>query len=71
MLLYTKQHCPQCMLVKRFLDEHQCSYEEVKVDENPIALAQLKAQGIQQVPVLITGEEKIVGFNPQALQKLI
>lgn len=69
--LYSKNNCMQCKLTKRFLAEHQVSFNEINIDEQPEAVENLKAAGFRSVPVLKTTDAAIVGFRPEELRQLV
>lgn len=60
----------QCKMTKRFLAENHIHFEEVNIDEKPGALAWLKEQGFQSVPVITSAETTVVGFRPDQLRQL-
>ena len=68
--IFSKNHCMQCKMVKRFLTENQIAFEEVNIDEQPEAVDWLKAQGFQSVPVITSDAETVIGFRPDQLRKL-
>ncbi|CAM3963226.1 glutaredoxin family protein [Catellicoccus marimammalium] len=65
MKLYTKNQCPQCMLMKRFLTEHQLDFEEINIEEDESAKDYLLENQIRQVPAVFIDGEWILGFQPQ------
>lgn len=70
--VYTKNNCPQCMLTKRFLDEHQLSYKEINLNEHPEEVDALIAEGFQQAPIVkIDNDTSFSGFQPDQLEKLL
>lgn len=70
--LYTRNQCMQCKMTKRYLHSHHIDFHEINIDEQPQAIDQLRKQGFVSVPLLFIGEEApIVGFQPDALKKLV
>jgi glutaredoxin-like protein NrdH len=73
--LYALSTCPYCRMTKKFLDEHEVTYELTEVDlldgevsdsESPkgAAAAEVKRlSGGTSFPVLVVGDEIVVGFN--------
>ena len=51
--VYSKAGCIPCKGTMRALDKHGIDYEVRKVDEDPAALAQLKAEGYLATPVVV------------------
>lgn len=69
--LYTKTHCPQCMMTKRLLKTKGIEYGEINVTENPEEITKLKELGFQKLPILMAdGMKPIVGFDVPRLQEL-
>lgn len=46
-------------------------YIEKNVREDPAALDELKRMGFNSVPVIVIGEEKIVGFDQERMAKAL
>lgn len=46
-------------------------FTEKNVREDPGALDELKQMGFNSVPVIVVGEEKIVGFDQERLAKAL
>ena len=69
--VYTKNNCIQCMMTKKTLSQYGVSYVEKNVEEDPAAMAFLKDQGYQAVPVVFsTTAEPIKGFRPDLLAEV-
>jgi glutaredoxin-like protein NrdH len=69
--IFSKNNCIQCKMVKRFLSERHIAYEEVNIDLQPDAMAWLKEQGYQSVPVVVSESTTVVGFRPDQLKQLV
>ena len=81
--LYALSTCPYCRMTKKFLDEHEVAYEltevdlldgDVKDDESPkgAAAAEVKRlSGGTSFPVLVVGDEVVVGFNKGRMTQLL
>ncbi len=70
--VYTTPTCAFCPAVKKFLDEKGVSYEEIDITENPEAAEEMKEKtGQMGVPVTVIGEEVVVGYNKNKLEKLL
>jgi glutaredoxin len=69
--------CPYCRMARKYLDENDVTYDVVEVDlldgeERAAAIAEVKeASGGTSFPVLILGEETIVGFNKKRMKELL
>ena len=62
-VVYTSSTCPYCTLAKEYLDEKGVEYTEKNVQNDPEARKELMAMGHMGVPVVVIGEEQIVGFD--------
>ncbi|KRN97591.1 hypothetical protein IV57_GL001675 [Companilactobacillus kimchiensis] len=59
-------------MTKRFLKEHNVSFEERNINQEPQYLDTLKQQGFQSVPVVMNeAMDPIVGFRPDSLRELV
>lgn len=69
-MLYSKKYCPQCSATKRKLDELGLEYHVINLEEHPAVLEDLRAQGFQQAPVVITEDDSWSGYRPDKLAAL-
>jgi len=81
--LFALSTCPYCRMTKKFLDENSVDYEitevdlldgEVKDPETPkgAAAAEVKRlSGGTSFPVLVVGEEVVVGFNKGRITQVL
>ncbi|EJO03848.1 glutaredoxin-like protein NrdH [Oenococcus oeni] len=70
--VYTKNNCVQCKMTKNFLTSMNIDFKEINIDEHPELIAQLKAEGHRQTPVVkISGFDSFSGFRPDALKKVV
>lgn len=81
--LYALSTCPYCRMTKKYLDEHGVSYDLTEVDlldgeaketETPkgAAVAEVKRlSGGSSFPVLVVGDEVVVGFNKGRMAKVL
>lgn len=75
--IYALSTCPYCKRTKRFLDEHKIAYDGVEVDllddeKQDEALEEIeKLTGRRSFPVVIIGDEIIVGHDEQRLRKAL
>lgn len=68
--IYTTPSCPQCKMVKRFLDKAGKSYQEIDGTQESIRET-LKNEGFKSFPVVKQGAVAFVGFRPDQLRKLV
>ncbi|MBW4828410.1 MAG: glutaredoxin family protein [Clostridiaceae bacterium] len=69
--IYTANACPYCIKTKEYLSEKGIKYDEKNVQENSQAKNELLSMGYRTVPVLIVGDEEIVGFDKSRIDKAI
>lgn len=62
-VVYTSNTCPYCTMAKDYLKEKGVEFEEKNVQNDAAARDELISMGYTGVPVLIIGEEEIVGFD--------
>jgi C_GCAxxG_C_C family probable redox protein len=64
-VLYTRPGCPFCADAKKDLKERGVVYEEISIENNPKAIADVMrlSNGSGIVPILISGDEVKVGFG--------
>ena len=68
--VYSKPKCVQCNATYRALDKAGISYSTVDVTLDAEALAQVKALGYAQAPVVVAGEDHWSGFRPDKIKSL-
>ncbi len=70
--VYTNSSCPYCTRAKRFLKEHGIKFKEINISTYPQAAKELKEKtGQTGVPVILTGNHKIVGFDENKLRNIL
>jgi len=81
--LYALSTCPYCRMTKKYLDENNVTYELTEVDmldgspsdaETPkgAAAAEVKRlSGGTSFPVLVVGDEVVVGFNKGRISQVL
>lgn len=66
--VFTTTTCPSCAMVKKYLDMKKKAYEVINLDEEPERRQEAIAlSGAMTVPVIVSGEEVVVGYNPARL----
>lgn len=61
--VYTSNTCPHCTMAKDYLKEKGIEFNEKNVQTDAAARDELISMGYTGVPVLVIGEEEIVGFD--------
>lgn len=75
--LYALSTCPYCRMTKKFLDEHEVPYEMTEVDllegdaKTETVEEVVRLSGGKSFPVLVVGEEVVVGFNKSRMNQLL
>lgn len=69
-VVYDKDNCGECRKTEKHLDRLGVVYETKNVSHDPEALAHIKELGFTQAPVVIVGEEKWSGHQPQKIDAM-
>jgi glutaredoxin-like protein NrdH len=81
--LYALSTCPYCRMTKKYLDENGVSYDLTEVDlldgtpgdestPKGSAAAEVKRlSGGTSFPVLVVGDEVVVGFNKSRISQVL
>lgn len=70
--IYTTIHCPYCKMVKRYFIERNINFNEKNVGVDEDALNDMvKKSGQMGVPVIDFGEDIVIGFDREMLDRLI
>lgn len=70
--LYSTPTCVYCRMAKDFFHKNNVAYEEFNVAEDDRAREEMiKSSGQFGVPVITVDNQVIVGFNREALAKLL
>lgn len=66
-----EQFCGQCKATKNSLDNKGVPYQtkDITAEEHAERLAQFKAQGLNQAPIVQTPTETWAGFRPDMIDK--
>lgn len=70
--VYSTPTCPYCIQVKEYLKNREVEFKNFDVATDAAARAEMiEASGQMGVPVVIVGEEIVVGFDRSRLDKLL
>lgn len=69
--IYTTNSCIYCTKAKNYLSKKEIKYVEKNVQEDSMAREELLSMGYRTVPVILLGEEEIVGFDKDKIDKII
>jgi glutaredoxin len=68
---YALTLCPHCDTARRFLNEAGIPFNDLVVDKSKVAEVAYKTLGEKAVPVFVSADKLIVGFDKEAYLKLI
>jgi glutaredoxin 3 len=70
--IFTTPTCPHCKQAKEYLSQRDVTYTEFNVAENKDALKEMvEITGRRSVPVIVCGNDVLVGYSPSRLDQLI
>ena len=70
--IYSTPVCPECKVVKSFLEALNVDFEEVNAAGNQEIIEYIeKKTGQRRVPVIEADDQMIVGFNQEAIKKAL
>ncbi len=70
--VFTTPTCPYCTKIKEWLDENDYNYKEHNVAENKEkAKEMVQKTGQKGVPQIFIGEQTVLGFQPDKVEKAI
>jgi len=70
--VYTTSTCPFCDQMKNFLNEKELPFQEVNVQQDPIAANRLvKTTGQMGVPQTEINGQWVLGFDPDKVMQLV
>ena len=71
-ILYTTKTCQWCKVVKKYLAMKQVKFEVVDVTDDQEERQRLyQLTNAMTVPITTYGEKFVIGWNPEALNRLI
>ncbi len=76
-MLYALSTCPYCRMTRKYLEENGVEFDLLEVDllegdERTDAIARVKEiSGGTSFPVVVIGDEVIVGFNKKRIKELL
>jgi glutaredoxin len=69
--LYTAQGCGHCRQLKSHLQRLKVPFQELDIGRNRRAHSEWQRLGARGVPVLLVGDERLDGYDPKRLDKLL
>lgn len=68
-VVYSKLHCIECNILKRFLKDQGIQYETRDCSTNPQYLDEVKEMGFLGVPVTVVHGHPVQGLQPDVILK--
>jgi len=69
--VYTSDTCGYCHMLKEYLKDKQVPYTEKNISTDMNARRELVGKGFMGVPVVLVGNETIVGFDKERLDQML
>ncbi|MGI6114468.1 MAG: glutaredoxin family protein [Mahellales bacterium] len=69
--VYSSDTCGYCHMVKQYLNDRNVPFTEKNVSTDINARRELISKGYMGVPVILVGDETIVGFDKAKLDRLV
>ncbi|MEJ2528830.1 MAG: glutaredoxin domain-containing protein [Candidatus Thiodiazotropha sp.] len=70
-VIYTTLRCPHCQHLKRWLKKNNVPFLDFNVAKPGKIQKNFFAIGGQTVPLVVIGDQKFEGFNPNQLKKAL
>ena len=70
-ILYTQGGCPESAKVRSWLTDHGIAFTERDAGRDPQAAQALTATGTFATPLLVIGQERVLGFRPEAFARAL
>ncbi len=70
-VIYTTLRCPHCQHLKRWLKKNQIPFLDFNVGKPGKMQKKFFDLGGQSVPLIVIGEQRFTGFNPNQLKSVL
>jgi glutaredoxin-like YruB-family protein len=70
-VVYTTSHCPYCVKAKQYLTQKGVRYREVDIERSITGKDEYRRLGGNGVPLIMVGNKKVDGFDPDQLDRLL
>lgn len=70
-VVYSRPHCIECNVLKRFFRDYEIEYEDRNCSEHPEYLDEVKEMGFLGVPVTVIDGEAVEGLQPEKILELL
>jgi glutaredoxin len=71
LLLYSAPGCGHCRQLKAHLQRLKVPFQELDISRNRRAQSEFQRLGARGVPVLLAGEQRLDGYDPRRLDRLL
>lgn len=68
--LFSAQWCGSCRNAKAYMTSHNIAFEEWDIDKSDYARAKMNEFGTKAIPVILVGNQKMVGFSPESFEAM-
>lgn len=69
--LYSAPGCGHCRQLKAHLQRLRVPFQELDISRNRRAQSEFQRLGARGVPVLLAGEQRLDGYDPRRLDRLL
>lgn len=72
--VYTKSHCPACMMTKQILNTKNIKFEEIDAENDEALKERFRQHGFMSFPVVVMNDKlykAFSGFQPEKLEELV
>jgi glutaredoxin-like YruB-family protein len=70
-VMYSTQWCPYCSRARAYFKRNGISFVEYDIEASAQNRAQFKALNGRGVPLIMVGDKRLQGFNPQSFEALL
>jgi arsenate reductase-like glutaredoxin family protein len=70
-VLYTQTGCADSARVRAWLREQGLAFSERNVSKDPRAMQELADRHVFATPLIVVGEQRVLGFKPKAIKALL
>ena len=68
-VIYTNTGCQSCHAVMEFFNENNIHFDEHNISKDIEAKKMLLKKGYRSVPVIVIGDEELIGFDKDIVMK--
>lgn len=68
--LFSAQWCGACRKAKAYMASHKIAFDEWDIDTSSYAQAKMKEFGAKSIPVILVGDQKMIGFTPEKFEAM-